>query len=545
MKILVHAPIPSDGTSFYRAHGPFNHLQKRYPDIQIVNGSVGGFEFNWYTLLDVDIVFVQRPSTAEHLEIINIAKRCKKSVWIDFDDDYINIPESNPRFELYSTTSRQAQIRECMREADVITVSTQALKQSIEKEVALKREVVVIENAYDPNLFTLANETEPEKVVFWRGGDTHVKDVELYKEAILHCFDKHTEYKWVFFGHKFPWLTEHAISNNQQSRVVTYAFNDIMQYYNALMQIRPEIMIVPLEDNAFNRAKSNIAWIEGTLAGAVVMATELPEFQKTGCATFSTKQDFIDTFDYLSKNRSASYFHSKNSIPSLSEKNTLRYQIANSLLDNKKFTPVEVMSSQWNDKRFFEYGMIYGHNQENPGYAKGHHSVADWLIETLKPTSMIEFGCGPGAMLERFLVNNVESIGLEINPYSIDYFKTRNPVFADRILDINFAVENLDDLQIEETDLGISIEVFEHIVMPEEWWNKFINKLSTKIKHFYFSGTPDQSTVEFDQQWGHYNVRQKEAWIDLFERNGWKYTGNPMKICSWDMLFTSVNIAKG
>lgn len=309
-------------------------------------------------------------------------------------------------------------------------------------------------------------------------------------------------------------------------------------------------MIVPLEDNSFNRAKSNIALIEGTLAGATVMATNLPEFSDSWCHTFRTNADFELVFNKLAKNDGDTSGNiaklALGSIPSLDIVNCFRYSIAHNLVSlAQKLKPVTLEAKPWDDKRFFEYGLINGYTQENPGYTQGHHAVADWLIETLKPESMIEFGSGPGAMLERFLTSNVVSLGLEINDYSIDYFRTRNPVFADFVKKVDFAVDDLGELQFDKTDLGISIEVFEHIDKPEKWWDDFISLLSKSFKHFYFTSTPNRASVQFDKQLGHYNVRQKEAWIDLFERNGWKYTGNPMKICSWDMLFTSVNIAKG
>lgn len=542
--ILVHAPIPYDGTSFYRSFGPFSHLQKTQDNINIINASAQGFEFTWHTLMNVDVVFLQRPSTSDMLEIIKIAKRLKKPVWIDYDDDYIKIPKTNPRQDLYANNVRQSQIRECMRLADVITVSTDAIGKSIEEEIGKSEKIIRVRNAFDPFLFENGIKTiPPKKVVLWRGGDTHVKDVELYKIPILHCFEAFPEYTWVFYGHKFDWMIEYAIKRGCPQRIVTYDFTDLIQYMNNIMQINPEIMIVPLEDNDFNRAKSNISWIEGTLAGAAVMASDLDEFKMPGCLNFSNEGQFIEVFTDLAtvpdKARQA-VFLSRKTIPSLANINHTRYEIAVNLKDKyEKRFPIHVDEKPWGDKRFFEYAIINGHTQENVHYAKGHHDVADWLMQKLDPDTMIEFGCGPGPMLERFLTNNVHSIGLEINDYFIDYFQTRNPVFADRILKVNFAMKNLKKLKIDKTDLAISIEVFEHIDMPESWWDEFISLLAQRIKYFYFSSTPDRASVKFDMQWGHVNVRQTEAWIDLFERNGWKLMDKPHKICPWDLLFES------
>jgi 2-polyprenyl-3-methyl-5-hydroxy-6-metoxy-1,4-benzoquinol methylase len=539
-KIVIHAPIATDATSFYRAFGPFNKLQ----DVEIINGSNEGFEYNWHTLQNIDIVFAQRPSTHFCLNIIRVAKNCNKPVWIDYDDDYIKIPATNPRHDLYQAVSRQAQIRECMRLADVITVSTPAIKKSILEDVETDAEIIVVPNACDWSLFQ-KSDAPRSKTILWRGGDTHAKDAELYQDAIKACFDKYPEYQWFFYGHKFDWMIEHSIKTKSHKRVNFYEFEDLMTYFKNLMQIRPEILIVPLEDNVFNRSKSNISWIEGTLAGATVMASSLPEFVgRDGCALFDDQEDFVTTFDTLVTNQELSLSlreKSLKNIPDLDEANSLREEIIDRLTQKKFFPKVINNVVPWDDKRFFEYCLLQGHIQENPAYTKGHHNVADWLINKLDPETMIEFGCGPGGMLERFLTCNVESIGLELNDYFIDYFQNRNPVFHDRIIKCNFAVDNLDDLNIDETDLGVSIEVFEHIDKPEEWWDSFIQKLSKNIRFFYFTSTPNRNTLEFDLQWGHCNIRQEAAWIDLFKRNGWRLIDRPKQICSWDLLFQSVN----
>lgn len=544
MRILVHAPMPNDGTSFYRALGPFSHLQKKYPDIEVINGSGPGTEYSWSTLLNIDIVFLQRPSMPDSLEIIKVAKLNKKIVWIDYDDDYINIPVTNPRHDLYNNPARQAKIKACMTQADIITVSTPEIEKSIRENYNLECSIYVVPNAFDPNIFYSTPGTHHHnKVILWRGGDTHVKDVEIYKDAIVTCFDKYPEYTWVFYGHNFPWMTEHALAMGQPGRVKNYEFKDLMQYFNNLMEILPEIMIVPLEDNIFNRGKSNISWIEGTLAGATVMATALPEFgNSAGCVMFHDEKSFIDSFSALAsseKLRESQYLESIVNIPSLDEVNKMRLGISQMVMHRhkEKLSPKKISHvEQWDDKRFFEYCLANGHIQENTAYMEGHHAVADWLIKKLNPETMVEIGCGPGAMLERFIVNNVQATGIELNDHMIEYFQSRNPNFADFIQKVNITQDGLD---FDLTDLGISIEVFEHIDMPEEWWDEFIKKLGKKFKHFYFSSTPYNANPTFDKQWGHINVRQDIGWINLFERNGWKLIERPQQICQWDMLFKS------
>lgn len=55
--------------------------------------------------------------------------------------------------------------------------------------------------------------------------------------------------------------------------------NDIFGYFQRLIQLKPHFVVFPLEDNTFNRCKSNIAAIEATVAGAVCISPDyMPEF---------------------------------------------------------------------------------------------------------------------------------------------------------------------------------------------------------------------------------------------------------------------------
>jgi hypothetical protein len=74
---------------------------------------------------------------------MDIAKDCGVPIWIDYDDDYLNIPETNPRHELYAFPHRVECIRRAMEWADIISVSTIAIRESIiERTGAPKGETI-------------------------------------------------------------------------------------------------------------------------------------------------------------------------------------------------------------------------------------------------------------------------------------------------------------------------------------------------------------------------------------------------------------------
>lgn len=537
MKILAVHPMAGDATNFYRIIGPLTHIARHNPEIQIIDGDKA--EFSWQKVMQCDLMYMGRPSTMDALQIIKIAKRIKKPVIIDYDDNYVEIPKTNPRAESFADPARQLIIKDCMKEADVIITSTKSISDSI-RAIIPNKWIEVIPNSYDPDMFYMPEKRNQQKIVLIRGGDTHANDMELHKQEIINCIIRYPEYKWAFMGAVPLWVTQNK--DIPDSRLKLYEWTDLMVYYNMLMEMRPEILVVPLEDNLFNHGKSNCSWIEGTLSGAVTIGPKfLPEFNKPGVIHYENYHDIERAFDFaVSCNQDAHYAVAKEQIPCLREENRTRLNIIKSLVRAEFcFKPTVTDTSslpRFNDKEFFDFALEHGWVTENETYKNGHYKTAEWLMEMCSPDAVIEFGCGPGAMIERFHQDHIYALGVELNDHYIDYYRQRNPNTSHLVIkgDISEGLEFP-----RKFDLGVSIEVFEHIDMPEEKWDALIKQMAENIKWFYFTSTPYRADEKHDFQWGHINIRRFEKWKELFEKNGWKFHSNPNRITAWDIVFKS------
>jgi 2-polyprenyl-3-methyl-5-hydroxy-6-metoxy-1,4-benzoquinol methylase len=534
-KILIISPNPSDGTAMYRA-SPYRRL-----NVDIATPK--GIYLDWPELYDVDVVFFQRP--ASQVDVLNIetCKRFNKPVIVDYDDYSFEVDDRNPAFDYYERDAIKSVVKTILKQADAVTVSTQGLKDALLEQVP-EAKIQIIHNAVDDKIFSLEpSYHERNKIILLRGGGSHDKDWTEYKDGILQILREFPDYTLAVMGHQLPWFRE--IPDNQ---LKVYKFTDIPSYFDLLMQLRPEIMIVPLQDTKFNRCKSNIAWIEGTLAGAAVIAPDLPEFSKNeGCLTVANKTNFVaqliaNLFDKFTSQ--VFYETSLKEIPRLSEINELRIDLIENLTrSTKKYSPKTLTAtSPATDEEFHNYSLSHGHTQDFHQYQQAHSSAAEWLVKTLKPKTALELGCGTGATLVELLKRGVMAYGLELNPKSYEYFKEHHPMYGNQIYLGDFTKEPIEN--DVPGDLLLSIEVFEHIDQPEEWWNSFIKDLSTKFRHFYFSSTPYSDSEYFESWWGHINLRKPSEWIKLMESNGWKYSTNPRLLTSWDMIFDSVSLTK-
>lgn len=265
INLLVCSHDPSNAVSFYRTYGPLSQI----PDIasEFWDGRSSWDVFRW-----CDAVWIERPDH-RHVQLVDLAKEMGLQVVADMDDDLLNLPGSNPLYSVYNSPRMRHGIGHCIQKADVVIASTQALADSL---CVLGASPVVIPNGYDFQLFRKYDKMRPAvtKTVVWRGTHTHSGDVLPIRDQLLQVMGEHPDWKFVFMGDcpfmDLPKNAEHVPAM------------PIMEYHKHLYDLAPAFVIVPLEDNAFNRAKSNAAWIEATHAQAVCIAPKMPEWDRPG-----------------------------------------------------------------------------------------------------------------------------------------------------------------------------------------------------------------------------------------------------------------------
>lgn len=283
LNLLAVIPNQSDATSFYRAGGPLQHLKRKYNiNINLVA------QYNWFTLGFSDIVFMQRPFRSTDVGIAQMAKSLGIPIWIDYDDDLFNVTTDNPAYEVYGKEEYQNNIKTMMRLCDFMSVSTDDLRVKAEKLYGMFGKVMTINNAFNSHLIQRKIAVEKKKLILWRGSPTHHRDVTALAQPILELSNEYKDWVWEFIGDRLWFLTD----GMPHERTICAEAMDIIDYHQHIADVSPSLMIVPLHDNTFNKAKSNIAWIEATHAGAVCVAPNWPEWRRPGCLTYNDPEDF-------------------------------------------------------------------------------------------------------------------------------------------------------------------------------------------------------------------------------------------------------------
>jgi hypothetical protein len=334
IRLAIYSPEGGiDTTSFFRAGGPYGLLRKQVPDLAYSFAT----QVSWNECKQVDVVLFQRPYSPVHVEMLQKFRYNRIPVMVDYDDLLTDVSPTNPAHSLYSKPEIQEALAEIPALADVITVSTSYLQSNFNHP-----NVIVIPNAWDDYLFS--NEQRKPTAnkalrILWRGSPSHTDDLNVCADSVLRLSKEHPEYHWFFLG-MTPWFARQIPASN------IHCYNepqDIAEYMESIKAIAPDIMMVPLLDTPFNRAKSNIAWMEGAYAGAVVIAPSWEEWKRPGIINYG------DSFHSVLSLVTASIESYRNcpvkawdfiqSNLKLSQVNISRYEILRTLIEKRGTIP--------------------------------------------------------------------------------------------------------------------------------------------------------------------------------------------------------------
>jgi len=248
----------ADTCAFYRSSGVIKDLRRKTDDnITLIQWDQANM--NWSLITQFDLIMMQRPFSKESLNLCNYIKQCNIKLWIDYDDNLFAVNPENQTYALYNNPIIQENIKGILKLADIVSVPTEYLRQVY---IEFQKNIVVVPNAFNDLLFKRPELKPRTNHCVWRGPEAHIFDLMNYNRELSQIVKDFSEWRFIFMGFS-PWFL--ADTNNKAN----IPSMDVVMYFKTLFDLAPSCMHVPLHDNAFNRAKSNIAYIEGSYAGAV------------------------------------------------------------------------------------------------------------------------------------------------------------------------------------------------------------------------------------------------------------------------------------
>ncbi|WP_322807399.1 tetratricopeptide repeat protein [Thermanaerothrix sp.] len=226
-----------------------------------------------------DVVVFLRPHIhRESMQALAECVRKGKTIIVDIDDDFHNIPVHHPGY--YHCGPGNPNILRALElaigAASVLVVSTPILG---ERYGSLARRVQVIPNGWDDENPNWEKPAPPRQRVSigWAGTATHREDILLVRNELLHFLRSHPEVTLVIGGDSQIFELFKPLPERQK---VFLPFRPHNEY--PLMLANFDILLAPLSNTRFNQAKSDIKLVEAGARRLPWVASPLPAYRAWG-----------------------------------------------------------------------------------------------------------------------------------------------------------------------------------------------------------------------------------------------------------------------
>lgn len=276
-----------NAVSFYRLENPFEHIQNETKIIHTITKDGGTVQEIANALKEQGDIWVVKYLPDNKLIPVLLAARdlVGAKLVVDIDDNMWNIPYGNPAIYAWSAKNL-AMMSQLITRADAVIASTEPLAQFMR---SWSNKVTVLPNAIDETMWGNAKRRKNRKVrIGYVYSPTHRPDLHALDKSLPLIAEKYKGKVDFYFlgGEKYMLPMDYKIVKGVPFR----------GYPTRLESMNLDISIAPLVDNLFNQCKSNIKWLESTMAGVPFVGSNVYPYEmsivhgKTGMLCGSTNQ---------------------------------------------------------------------------------------------------------------------------------------------------------------------------------------------------------------------------------------------------------------
>jgi len=318
---ILQNPADVGGCSHYRMRFPEWALQTIRKDIRFVSSMKLICYPDFFR--DIRVVRMQRQvSNAQADYFLKFLWPLSNSLgfWIVYEIDdvigYEDIPKYNHAKEAFGNEKFFSNVQNMLNCADLITVTTEELKNYYHIKYGVAHEkIIVIPNylprwwvgeAYQPDRISQLyqeNIKKPRILLPLSSSHYDLKNANDGVDDLTGIVDfiraTHRKYQWCFVGH-FPKQIQDLVKAKE---VEVWPGSDLLNYPRELYMKKPNVILAPLQDNTFNRCKSNIKLIESWSLGIPAIVQDLAPYSKYTDSTFTDNNSLQNKLDDLFKDK--------------------------------------------------------------------------------------------------------------------------------------------------------------------------------------------------------------------------------------------------
>lgn len=310
----LHIPEGKRAINYYADNGGCGHWRMIWPQ-NLINACQKAHVYGLCIMIGdktfyniVDTVKVQRQATDAQISFLKQLRKEFPNLKIIYDiDDVVfkdDIPEYNASKPMFASPKISANILEAMRLADEVCVPSLYMKEYYKDKIG--RDIVTLLPNYIPkfwadryynrnNVMKNYRRYSSKPRIVYAGSQSHfdvarkngsIDDFTHINDVIIKT---RKQYKWVFIG-GFP---HQLIDYIKSGEMEYYPHISLMELPNKMSAINANLAIAPLQDNIFNRAKSNIKLLEWGAHGIPCICQNIEPYKKSNLL-FNTGDELID-----------------------------------------------------------------------------------------------------------------------------------------------------------------------------------------------------------------------------------------------------------
>jgi glycosyltransferase involved in cell wall biosynthesis len=244
-----------------------------------------------------DVVVSQYVSTPEAYSMIKTISEFKPC-YMEVDDFFSQLPYQHPAFETCSPGhSQDYYATQQLMVSYGLICSTHYLADLYRKH---NSRVHVVPNCIDFNEWDKYSPKKHDKIrIGWIGGASHNDDLKLCKDALYEVIRRHPESEVYIVSYPPPaW-------NCEDRMVMVNQWSTIDKYPQHVKELSFDIGIAPLRDNYFNRAKSNLRYLEMSACNIPTVASCVEPFKHDFVGKIATDtEEWVDDLSRLVEKKS-------------------------------------------------------------------------------------------------------------------------------------------------------------------------------------------------------------------------------------------------
>lgn len=264
---VLFVPAGQTASGYYRAMFPADLM---YEGGRVISHWTASIDLS--KVLRYDVLWIQLITSSVLTQIARLAQTQGVKIVYDIDDRLDSIPTENQASVVYDAT-KQAEIVEMVKLADLVTVSTEPLAKHLRSVGA--RRVRVVPNQLTANVIPRRHPPNPRYVrILWAGSPTHKRDLAIVAPALRSILKRYAGgVRFTCFGERLPEVLADCYDWIDLKDPV-----DFDAYHDALAGVAADFGIAPLEVNPFNDTKSAIKALEYAAAGYPMLLSPVGEY---------------------------------------------------------------------------------------------------------------------------------------------------------------------------------------------------------------------------------------------------------------------------